>query len=119
MQKSESVIENETHKILWDFEIQKNHLSRPKDQSQWYFNKKTTWKLLDMAVSEKLRIKVEEIENTNIYQDLAWELKKLWNMKVMVIPVVVRVLGTVLKGLGKRLGEMKIRVRIGTIQTRV
>ena len=34
-------------------------------------------------------------EKMNKYQDLARELKKLWNMKVMVIPIAVGVLGTV------------------------
>ena len=31
--------------------------------------------------------------------DLAWELKKLWNVKVTVIPIVIGALGTVIKGL--------------------
>ena len=41
------------------------------------------------------------------YLDLARELKKLENMKMMVIPIVVGALGTVPKGLEKRLLEMK------------
>ena len=27
--------------------------------------------------------------NNNKYLDLAWELKKLWNMKVIIIPIVI------------------------------
>ena len=49
------------------------------------------------------------------YLYLARELKKVWNMKVTVIPVVVRDLGMVPKGLEKRLGELEIRGRIETI----
>ena len=45
--------------------------------------------------------------------DLARELKKLWNMKVKVIPIVV---GTVPKGLEKGLESLEIRGRIDTIQ---
>ena len=41
----------------------------------------------------------------NNYVDLARELKRLWNMKVTVMPIVV--LGTVHKGLEK--GEMEIK----------
>ena len=33
------------------------------------------------------------------YLDIARELKKLWNMKVTFIPIVIGALGTVTKGL--------------------
>ena len=46
------------------------------------------------------------------YLDLARELKRLWNMKVKVIPIVVGALGTVPKGLE----SLKISGRIETIQ---
>jgi len=50
------------------------------------------------------------------YLDLARELKKLWNMKYKVIPIVVGVLGTVPIKLEKRLEDLEIRGRIETIQ---
>ena len=47
--------------------------------------------------------------NDNDNLELARELKKqLWNMWVTVVPIVVGVLGTVLKGLEKRLKELEI-----------
>ena len=48
--------------------------------------------------------------------DLARELKKLWNMKVKVIPIVVGALGTVPKGLERGLENLEIRGRIDIIQ---
>ena len=51
------------------------------------------------------------------YLDLARELKKLWNMRVEVIPIVVRALGTVPINLEKRLEDLEIRGRTDTIQT--
>ena len=42
---------------------------------------------------------LEKGEKTDKYLDLAWELKRLWNIKVMVIPTVIDALGTVIKGL--------------------
>ena len=51
------------------------------------------------------------------YLDLARELKKLWNMRVKVIPFVVGALGTVPKCLEKRLEDLEIRGSIETIQT--
>ena len=44
-------------------------------------------------------------------------MKKLWNMKVTIIPVVIGAFGTVTKGLLKGLGDFEIRGRVKTIQT--
>ena len=49
--------------------------------------------------------------------DLTRELKKLWNMKVIIIPFVIGALGTVTKGLLKCLEDLKVSGRVKTIQT--
>ena len=49
--------------------------------------------------------------------DLAKELKKLWNMKEMVIPTVIGALGKVTKGLIKGLEDLEIIGQEETIQT--
>ena len=64
---------------------------------------------MDFATLAEHRVKMKENKMIHKYLDLAWELKKLWNMKVTVIPIVVDVLKTVSKDLEKRLGELKIR----------
>ena len=51
------------------------------------------------------------------YLDLAREQKKQWNMKMIMIPVVVGVLGTVTKDLEKRLEGVEIARKIETIHT--
>ena len=50
------------------------------------------------------------------YLDLARELKKLWNMKVTIIPIVIGAFGTVTKGLSKGLEDLKVGGRVETIQ---
>ena len=55
------------------------------------------------------RVKLKESEKKNNYLALARELKKLWNMKVTVIPIVVGALGTVTKVLVKGLEELEIK----------
>ena len=50
------------------------------------------------------------------YLDLARELKKIWHMKVPVIPVVIGAFDTVTKGLLKWLEDWEIRGRVETIQ---
>ena len=61
------------------------------------------------------RVKLKENEKRNKYLNFARELKKLWNMKVTVIPIVIGVLGTVTKGLVKGLEDLEIRGRVETI----
>ena len=51
------------------------------------------------------RVILKESEKRDKYLDLAMELKKLWNMKVMIIPIVIRALDTVTKGLVQRLED--------------
>ena len=48
--------------------------------------------------------------------DLARELKKLWNMKVMMISIVIGVFRTIPKGLVKGLEDLEIRGQMETIQ---
>ena len=49
--------------------------------------------------------------------DLARELKKLWNMQVTKIPIVIGTFGTVTKGLLKELEDIAVGRQVETIQT--
>ena len=53
----------------------------------------------------------------NKYLDLARELKKIWNMQVTIIPIVIDAFGTVTKGLLMGLEELEVGGRVETIQT--
>ena len=50
------------------------------------------------------------------YLDLARELKKLWNMKVTIVPIATGAFGTKTKGLLKGLEDLEVGVRVETIQ---
>ena len=58
---------------------------------------------MNFAVPVDHRVKFNENERKDGYLDLGKELKKLWNMKVTFIPIVIGALGTVTKGLIQRL----------------
>ena len=60
------------------------------------------------------RIILKESEKKDKYLDLARELKKLWNMKVKIVPVVIGALGTITKGLLKGLEDLEIGGRVET-----
>ena len=74
-------------------------------------------KIVDLAVLADHRIKLKDCEKRDKYLDLARELKKLWNMKVTVIPIVIGAFGTVTKGLLKGLEDLEVGNLVETIQT--
>ena len=88
--------------------------TRPNNNQQ---QKKRNCKIVNFLVPADHRIKLKEWEKKDKYLDLAWELKKLWNMEVTIIPIVIGVVGTVSKGLFKGLEDMEIGGRVETIQT--
>ena len=59
--------------------------------------------IIDFAIPFDTRVYDVKVEKTEKYLDLARELKKVWNMKVTVVPLVAGALGTPAKGLEKRL----------------
>ena len=71
---------------------------------------------MDFAVPTDHRIKLKECEKKDKYLDHARELKKLWNMKVTIIPIVIGALGTVTKGLLKGLEDLEVGGRGEIIQ---
>ena len=58
----------------------------------------------------------KEEKNILIFR-IARELKKLWTMKVTVIPSVTGAIGTVAMGLVQGFEDIEIRGRVETIQT--
>ena len=55
---------------------------------------------------------VKNNNNNNKYLDLARELKKLWNMKVTIIPIVIGAFGTVTKEWLEGLEELEVDGRV-------
>ena len=62
---------------------------------------------------------MKECEKRDKYLDLARELKRLSNMKVTIIPIVIGTFGTVTKGLLKGQEDLEVGGRVETIQTTV
>ena len=81
--------------------------------SQQQQQKKRICEIVDFAVPADHKVKLKEIKKKDKYLNFAWELKKLWNMKVTLIPIVIGVLGTVTKGWIKGIEDMERRGRGG------
>ena len=72
--------ENDTHKLLWYFDIQTDRLILARRPALIKINhkkkKKNNCKIVDFAVPADHRIKLKECEKKYKYLDLARELKK-------------------------------------------
>ena len=73
----------------------------------------------ELCCSDWPQSKTEGKRKRDKYLELARELKKVWNLKVMVVPTVISMLGTVTKVVVQWLEDLEIRERLETIQTTV
>ena len=80
-------------------------------------NRKRICKIVDFAAPADHRINLKESEKKDKYLDLARELKKLWNMKVTIVPIVIGAFDTVTKGFLKGLEDLEVSGWVETIQT--
>ena len=78
--------------------------------------KKRICKIVDFAIPTDHRIKLKECEKKDKYLELVRELKKLRNIKVMIVPIVIGAFGTITKGLTKGLEDLEVGGRVETIQ---
>ena len=118
MHNPSPVLENDTHKLQWDFDIHTDHLISARRPDLIIINKKKrTCKIVDFAVPADHRIKLKECEKKDKYLDLARELKKLWDMQVTIILIVIGAFETVTKVLLKGLGDLEFGGGVETIQT--
>ena len=78
---------------------------------------KKIYKIVDLAIPADHRIKLKECKTKDKYLDLARELKKLWNIRVTIVSIVIGAFGTITKGLLKGLEDLEVGGRVETIQT--
>ena len=98
------------HKILCDFKIKANHLVPDQKAVSDEINRKK-------YVSAGGLFKIRESKKLVKYLDLDSVLKVLWNIKVTVIPIIIRALIIIPQNIEKTLRELEIQVWIETVQT--
>ena len=87
--------------------------TRPYNNQQ---QKNIICRIVDFVVPTDHKIKLKECEKKDKYLDLDRELKKLWNMKVTIAPIVIGAFGTVTKGLLKGLEDLEVDGGVEIIQ---
>ena len=76
----ESVRQNKTHEILWDFEIQTDYRISTRLPDLVIVNKRNwTCQIVDFAVPVEHRIKLKEKRKTSTLQE---NQENLWNLKM-------------------------------------
>ena len=109
-------LENDTHNLLWDINNGSPNLGQETRPYNNQVKKTKISKIVDFAVPADHRIKLKKCEKKDKYIDLASELKKLWNMKVTIVPIVIGAFGTITKRLLKGLADLEVGERVETIQ---
>lgn len=64
--------------------------------------------LIDVSVPKDCRIDVKEREKIEKYQDLRIELERLWEMKTIVVPIVIGSLGTISKNFKDHIQRLEL-----------
>ena len=85
MHNPASLLENETHKLLWDFEIQTDHLISARrtdfviinNNSNSNNKRERTCRIVNFAVPADHRENLKESKKEVLYLDLVKKLKKL------------------------------------------
>ena len=97
--RPETVVENEEIKLLWDMRIQTDKVLKHNKPDILLMDKiKRKVQIIDIACPFDARVLEKENEKTTNYQDLKWELKRIWNcQEITVIPIVIGALSTISK----------------------
>ena len=99
---------------FWDMTIQCDHITEARRSDIVVFEKESNKAVIvDIASSWYHRFYDKESEKVERYQDLKWEIRKLWGIRrveVHVVPVVVGALGAVSKRLDTWLDNLGITI---------
>jgi hypothetical protein len=115
--RAQPSVENEKAKLLWDFNIYTDCVIEARRPDIVLVKKETRECLvIDIAVPGDVRIEGKEDEKIDKYGDLCRELKRLWDVRCTVVPVIVGALGTIPKRLSSFLALLDINLSVETIQ---
>ena len=76
----------------------------------------STCKLIHMTVPSDRNNELKEIQMKSKYKDLELEIQRMWQMKIVVIPAVIGVLGTVKKGMVENIKKVSEAATVTEVQ---
>ena len=110
--------QNENAKLIWDVTIQTDKKVDHNKPDIVLIDKTSNFCLIiDVACPFDTRVIEKENEKITKYQDLKWELIKIWKVKtIRVIPIVIGALGTISKAFKEYLMTISKDIHFGTLQ---
>ena len=116
----EGVIENDQAKILWDYGIRTDRVIRANRPDVTLIDKvKKKVSLIDVAIPWDTRVEEKEREKMDKYQDLKIEIRRIWDMPVEIVPIIIGALGTIPRSLKRNLEKLEAEVAPGLMQKSV
>ena len=116
--QQESVIENESVRILWDFNIQTDHYIEHRRPDILVFEKDSRRCFIIVIASPgDKRVVEKEQEKIEHYSDLKRELKKIWKCShIEIVPIIVGALGIVSKNLEGWMKKISLKSSTAQLQ---
>ena len=110
-------MENESVKLLWDFDIQTDRPITARRPDIVVQHKQTgqTY-LIDIAVPADHNVRDKELEKVQKYDELRLEIERLWKTKAKVVPIVIGALGTTSRRFEEWLEAVEIRNQRHSLQ---
>ena len=103
--------------ILWDMPVHTDRtISANKPDIIIKDKQENTCMLIDMAVRSDRNTSVKVAEKLSKYKDFEIEIRKMWGMKTQIVPVVIRALGVVKKGIEKQIDKIPGNVNVTELQ---
>jgi len=103
--------------ILWNKQIQTDRtIPNKKPHIIIRDNEKGTYMLIDVAVSGDINVIKKEAEKILKYKDLTIGIKRMWNVKTKVIPVIIGATGTIAKSLRKYVSNITGNYKVKELQ---
>ena len=113
----ETALEKKNNKLLWDFSIRTDHHIEARRPDLVLVDKsKKSCHIIDVAIPEDSGVKEKEAKKVERYQNLARELRRMWEVKTKVVPIVLGALGTLLLRLKGNLKDIGVDISITLIQ---
>ena len=112
------------HKSLpvvdWNFPIRTDKIRQFKRPDIAIKNKQNkTCQMINMNVPSDSNISAKDFEKLSKYKDLEIEISKIWKRKTKTMPVIVRTLGMIKKGIRKYVNEIPGNLSLAEIQKMV
>ena len=104
-------------KLLWDMQVHTDKMIKANKPDIIIKDKQEkTCMLIDMAIPSDRNTSVKVAEKLSKYKDLEIEITKKWGLKTITVPVVIRALGVVKKGIEKHIDKIPGKTLITELQ---